>query len=53
MKGAVRVSAMLWVGEKQLDGRTGEVVLRNSVVRVRSTVWVVKKQLDGRKSGCW
>ena len=38
MKGAGRVSSTVWVGEKQLNGRISEVVLRNATVRVMSTV---------------
>ena len=43
MKGAVRVSSSVWVGEKQLGGRTGDVVMRKAVDRVRSVVWVGEK----------
>ena len=37
MKGVVRVSSMVWVGERQLGGRTGEVVLMKAA-RWRSDV---------------
>ena len=33
MKGVVWVSSMVWVGERGLGGRTGEVVLMKGVVR--------------------
>ena len=51
MKGAVRVSSMVWIGERQLGERTGEVVQMTRVVWVSSAVWVRKKQLGGRTGG--
>ena len=38
MKGAVRVSLVVWVRERQLGGRTSEVVLMKGAVRVSSMV---------------
>ena len=40
MKGAVRVSSGVCVRERQLDGRTGEVVLRNGAIWVSLALWV-------------
>ena len=36
-KGVVRVSSVVWVGKRQLSGRTGEVVLMKAA-RGRSTI---------------
>ena len=40
MIAAVRVRSVEWVGEMQLDGRTGGVIGMISAVRVRAVVWV-------------
>ena len=37
------MSTAVWLGEKQLGGRTGEVVSRNAVGRVSSVVRVGEK----------
>ena len=37
------MSSAVWLGEKQLGGRTGEVVLRNVAGRVSSVVRVGEK----------
>ena len=43
-----RVSSTVWVGEKQLGGRTGGVMVTKGAVRLSSTAWVGEKQLGGR-----
>ena len=48
MKGAVRVSSVVWVKERQLGGRMGEVLVMKGTVQVSSTVWVGG---DGRGGG--
>ena len=42
---------MVWLGERQLGGRTSEVVLRKGAVRVSLVVWLREKQLGGRTDG--
>ena len=51
IKGVGWVSSVVWVGEKQLDGRTDEVLVMKGASRVSSTIWVGEKQLDERTSG--
>ena len=38
MKGAIRVSLVVWERERQLDGRTSEGVLMKGAVRVSLAV---------------
>ena len=38
IRGAAQVSSVVWVGKRQLDLRTGEVVLMKGEVWVSSTI---------------
>ena len=40
MKGVIRVSSAVWVGEKQFGGRTSWVLVMKGAVRVSIAVWV-------------
>ena len=51
MKGAIRVSSTVWIGEKHLGERTSEVVPIKAVHRVRSAKRVKEKQLGERTGG--
>ena len=43
-----RVSSLVWVGEKQLGGRTCGMLVMKGVVWLSLVVWVREKQLGGR-----